>query len=883
MLRVLLILLCCLLGGCASVAHWLPWAGSDQPVDGHRRLGTNVVPTAYELDVTIDPVAGVFSGRVRIDVMVASETRTIQMHGGDLSLSSVAIETQKGLLGADVKRGTNGALTLAMGAPLSKGKAAIQIAFAGQLSEQPSGLYRVEEDARWYAFTQFEPLAARTSFPCFDQPEFKTPYRVRLRVPKEMVALANAREVERRIEFGKRVFEFAETRPLPTYLVAFAVGDFDLVEAPDDAIPGTPLRVVTTKGKGRLASYALERTPVIHRALSTYFDAGHPFDKLDLVAVPNFSAGAMENVGLVTFRETLLLLDGQRAPANRKLWSQSVLAHELAHMWFGNSVTMTWWDDLWLNEAFATWMGTRIVQEIDPGLQADLQRIAGTAYLMRLDSQASTRAIRQPIVHGGDIQNAFDGITYGKGAAVLRMIEAWLGPEQFREGVRTYLRKHAYSGATTADLFTALEAASNKPVGETVRRFLDQPGAPLISMALTCTPGGNARLSLSQSRALPASSTASAGEPWTVPVCIRYGMGDQVYRQCTLLTGPDSQLQLEHPGCPSWLHGNADQNGYYQWVIEENYLQRLTGDAYTQLTPAERAALPGMLLTLLESERISLSAYMDGLTALATKTEQVVLQGVVNGIRRLHHVAVNHETRDAFAAWVRALLAPHVARIGFTAQEKETVDDALLRTRIVLPLAYMGRDAALRARATTLTMQYLKQPGSVSPKVLAQVLPAAAWAGNLELWTRLREALATTRDPVTRVALVGALGSFEDPDILERSLDLLLSGELKAQDFRSLGRGIDDRTRDRAWMWMTRNYDALIAIMGENYRSHLPWMGNGFCTEADRERVERFFSPESRRPAGTNRNLGLVTENVSRCSRLRGHVRPRLATWLNAR
>ena len=351
------------------------------------------------------------------------------------------------------------------------------VSFDGQLSEIPNGLYRVKDGDRWYAFTQFEPLAARTSFPCFDQPEFKTPYRIKLRVPSGMIALSNSQETGRRKEHGRVVFEFAETRALPTYLVAFAIGDFDVVSAPEGAIPGVPLRVITTKGKGGLAQYALERTPVIHKALSEYFGSGHPFDKLDLVAVPNFAAGAMENVGLVTFRETLLLLDGESAPANRKLWSQSVIAHELAHMWFGNLVTMAWWDDLWLNEAFATWMGTRIVQEVDPGLQADLERVAGTAHIMRLDSQVNTRAVRQKIRHGGDVQNAFDGITYGKGAAVLRMIESWLGPEAFRAGVREYLKAHAYGNAKTSDLLLALGAAEESAGGATVKCRCVESGA----------------------------------------------------------------------------------------------------------------------------------------------------------------------------------------------------------------------------------------------------------------------------------------------------------------------------------------------------------------------------------------------------------------------
>ncbi len=871
------------LAGCATVGQWVPWIGVGPTVDGNQRLGTSVTPLHYDLDLSIDPSAGTFSGRVKIQVALDAEHRLIQMHAGRFSLSSVAIDTANGMIGADVVRGENGGLTLKPNTPLLAGEAAVVVSFDGQLSEIPNGLYRVKDGDRWYAFTQFEPLAARTSFPCFDQPEFKTPYRIKLRVPSGMIALSNSQETGRRKEHGRVVFEFAETRALPTYLVAFAIGDFDVVSAPEGAIPGVPLRVITTKGKGGLAQYALERTPVIHKALSEYFGSGHPFDKLDLVAVPNFAAGAMENVGLVTFRETLLLLDGESAPANRKLWSQSVIAHELAHMWFGNLVTMAWWDDLWLNEAFATWMGTRIVQEVDPGLQADLERVAGTAHIMRLDSQVNTRAVRQKIRHGGDVQNAFDGITYGKGAAVLRMIESWLGPEAFRAGVREYLKAHAYGNAKTSDLLLALGAAADKPVAETIGRFLDQPGTPMVNMKLTCREGQGASLSMAQSRALPAESAAVSGEPWMVPVCVRYGISGEAHRQCFLVDGPEVEVTLQVHGCPDWFHGNADQRGYYQWLVDAGYMQSLVGPAYVHLTPSERAALPGMLLTLLESEAIGLAQYMDGLTALAEHKDRVVVRGVVSGISRLHHVAVTHANRDEFAGWVRDLLSAHVKRVGLDPNPNEPVDHKLLRSSIVTPLAYMGRDRALRDRAKRMASGFLTESSSVPTEVLPQVLPAAAWDGDIEYWEKLRAAVSEERDPVTRVALVGALGSFEDPEILSRSLDLLLSGELRAQDFRSLGRGIDDRTRDRAWMWMTRNYDDLVAIVGDDYRPFLPWMGNGFCTEADRERVERFFAESSRSPAGTDRNLGLVVENILRCSRLRRSVGPHLSTWLKSR
>ncbi|MCA9539519.1 MAG: M1 family peptidase, partial [Myxococcales bacterium] len=533
--------------------------------DGHRRLDHAVVPLRYDLDLTVDPAEAAYAGQAQIAVRLEAARAVVELHGRDLDVDSVTAAVGAAERKGRAVQGPNGGLALVFAEPLPAGEVTLKLSFRARLPEVPNGLYRVKEGGLWYAFTQFEPMYARQAFPCFDQPEFKTPYRVTLRVPQGQLALANSPEQSRRDELGLTVFEFAETKPLPTYLVAFAVGEFDVVEAPADAIPNLPLRLVATKGKGRLAKYALERAPVIHKALSDYFGTPHPFAKLDLVAVPNFAAGAMENVGLITFRETLLLLDEASAPANHKMWSQSVIAHEMAHMWFGNEVTLAWWDDLWLNEAFATWTAAWVVASVDPELEMDLERVAGTAWVMDLDAQAHTRSIRQPIAHGGDVHNAFDGITYGKGAAVLRMLESWIGRETFRDGVRAYLAAHAYGTATTSDLLEALARQSGKPVAETAKWFLDQPGTPLVQIDVLCTEGGPATLGLSQRRALPAGSTAPQGEPWHVPMCVRYGIGEEVHRECFLLEGKQQTVALHAPGCPAWLSGNDDQRGYYQW------------------------------------------------------------------------------------------------------------------------------------------------------------------------------------------------------------------------------------------------------------------------------------------------------------------------------
>lgn len=842
--------------------------------DGDIRLDRSAIPQRYRIDLTIDPRATTTAGTVSIDVRLAEPRATIQMHGEDLKITGVEARIGEETRSGRAVSGPNGGLGVVFVEPLPAGDVTLTFRFEGQLPEVPTGLYRVRDGEGWYAFTQFQPLSARRVFPCFDQPDFKAPFETTLRVPGDMLALANSRQVSK-VEGGETTaYTFAETRPLPTYLVAFAVGDFDVVEAPEDAIPGVPFRIIATKGKGKLAEYALERTPIIHAALSEYFGGPHPFDKLDMVAVPNFAAGAMENVGLVTYRETLLLLDEDTAPANRKMWSQSVIAHELAHMWFGNMVTLAWWDDLWLNEAFATWMAAKIVHQVDPALEMNLERVAGTAFVMDLDAQKHARAIRQPIADGGDIGNAFDGITYGKGAAVLRMLESWAGIDPFRDGVRAYIEAHAYGTGTTADLMGALEKATGKPVSETARMFLDQPGTPLVTLKVACDGESPATLAMSQQRSLPAGSEAAQGKPWTVPMCVRYAIGEGVHRECFELDGASSTRTLKHAGCPAWLHGNDDQRGYYQWKSTPEGMLALAGEHYEALTPPERVALPGMYRTLLEAGEMPIATYLDALNLLARRTQRLVIEGVVDGLARIYEAAVVHDPtlHGPFAERVHAAIGPHVGRIGPLPKPEESVSVRLLRPRLVTPLAYIGRDQKLRALAREQVDALLADPDALTGEVASLVLPIAAWDGDAELWTALRTALETAPDPIKRVAIVSALGSFQDPTLATRTMDLILDGTLPAQDLRTLLRGVGHGTRDAVWMWMTRNYDALAERMGDDYRARFPWVGNGFCTEQDAKRVADFFDDPGRAPNGTARNLGLVLENIRRCARLRATI-----------
>lgn len=848
--------------------------------DGNARLDRRVVPTAYQLDLRIDPAANTVKGTSEIRITLAEPSTRIVLHAQGLDLAPPTVrsagQTQTGV----IVPGENGAITLVFETPVRAGSATLSFAWTGSLGAKPEGLYRVKEGDDWYAFTQFQPLAARTVFPCFDQPEFKTPYRTRLTVRAGQFGLSNSRETDRTDADGWATYTFAETAPLPTYLVAFAVGPFDIAAAPPDALGDVPLRVVTTRGKGVLAKYALERTPLIHTALLRYFGRPHGFDKLDLVAVPNFAAGAMENVGLVTFREALLLLDGEKAPPRRRMWAQIVIAHELAHMWFGNLVTLAWWDDLWLNEAFATWMATRVVAEVDPGLEVGLEQVSNARWVMNLDSTVDARAIRQPIAHGGDINNAFDGITYGKGAAVLRMVEAWLGDAAFQKGVQAYMGRHAGGSAVTADLLSALDAASGKDVTGLLATFLDQPGVPLVTARVDCAAK---QLELSQTRYLPADSAAKRDARWQVPVCVRLGTGEGSTIRCERLSDATQRFPLET--CPAWIHPNADNRGYYLWrlIDQKGPVDLRAAFAKAKLSDAERAALPGLLWAMVDANALPVATFLDMHGLLLTDPHRVVVEGALAGLARIDAIAVDDAARPAWGAWLRARLKPHFDRLGTIDRSDDTTADRLLRRRIVSALVHLGQDASLEAQAREVARRFLADPASVPQAQVSRALPIAAAKGDAVLWTALRDALTAEPAPIIRAAVVQALASFDDPALYAKTLGLLLDGTLRAQDFRSVLRGADRHTRAAAWTWMTTNYAAIVERIGQSVATRLPFVAAGACTVAERDAAAAFFADPAHAPEGTAKNLGVVLEGISACVRLRAATQAPLRAWLTAR
>src|SRR5436305_1502151 len=477
------------------------------------RLPQSVIPSHYTISIEPNFANDTFRGEETIDVDVKEPVTSIVLHAVQLHIASASVAGMTATPGAET---ADEMISLALPKPLPAGPASIRIAFDGKLVRQLRGLYLGRLKDRKYALSQFEATDARRAFPCFDEPAMKATFDVTLVAHGSETAISNGRAVsETKLAGGARAIRFATTPRMSTYLVALLVGDFQCIEG---GVDGIPIRVCAPPGKEQLGHFALKAAEESVGFYDRYYGIKYPFGKLDLVGVPDFEAGAMENAGAVTFRETALLVDERTSSAAAKRRVAETVAHEIAHMWFGELVTMKWWNDIWLNEGFATFMSDKPLEPWQPAWKLEQGAVRGSRNAIALDSQRSTRAIRTNAETSAAINELFDGIAYGKTAAVLRMVEHWLGEAAFREGIQAYLRKYSYGNAAAEDLWSTLAAASKKPVDEVMATFVIQPGAPLVHASETCV-GGERNVSLTQERMQLRASTSA--ETWSIPLCER--------------------------------------------------------------------------------------------------------------------------------------------------------------------------------------------------------------------------------------------------------------------------------------------------------------------------------------------------------------------------
>ncbi len=858
-------------------------AGAAGPPTG--RLPRDVVPLHYALHLTIDPAAVGFRGEVRIRVRLAEPTPTIWLHARDLEIEAAVLSrvgrADEALAPAIVHE--SGVLRLDAQVPLAAGEATLRLGFAGAFGSGLDGTYRVRVGGDAYVMTQMEPLAARKSFPCFDEPAFKTPWDVTLVAPAGHVAVANARALgSRELDDGRVEHRFATTAPLPSYLIAYAVGPWDRVTAAP--VPPTPQRSrplplsgLAARGRGPALALARAETARLLTALEAWFGLPYPFDKLDLLAAPDFAFGAMENAGLISYRESLLLLDEDAPTAVRQAFLV-VHLHELAHQWFGNSVTMPWWDDLWLNEAFATWLSGKLGARLEPGHGLPLREREALQRVMREDGLESARRIAEPIRDYRDVASAFDGITYRKGAAVLGMFEAFLGAERFRAGVQRYLRTHAGGNATTDDLLAALAADSADPAGLTAafRSFLDQPGVPLVSLGLECRAGA-AWLVGEQRRFLPLGSRAAAGRVWGLPLCVR-GAGQT--SQCAMVRAPQFAFPLQGAACDDWLMPNAGADGYYRFRLAPEARARLDR-AFDELSAPEQLAVADGLAAEFDAGSLSLPEALAAAERLAASSHWPVAAAPLPILRFLREQLAGPSGRAALEARIRRLYRPRLAALGLDESADEPDEKRLERQELVEVLA-RAKDRRLRgeliARARAVVEEGSLEARRLAANQRAGVLWVLAQDGSDAEFEAIVRALGHERDAQLRRELLRALGAATAPARASRARALALDPAVRAGEVLALLGSHFDRERNRAEgrAWLLAHQDALFERLPALHAASLPaHFAEGACSEAEARAVDAHFRERVAKLEGGPRALAKLGERIRLCAALRAHHRSR--------
>ncbi|WP_434027374.1 M1 family metallopeptidase [[Pseudomonas] boreopolis] len=851
------------------------------------RLPEWAVPEHYTLDLKIDPDQRDFGGTTTIRIRLERASDHLWLHGKELSVAKATVAPAGGepfpvrYMQADAQAGV---ARIEFGRELQPQELTLAITYTAPLNQQLQGLYQVRHQGHAYAMTQMEPISARYAFPGFDEPSLKTPFDIRLTVPEGEQALANTRAVSS-VPDGKgwKTVTFAPTLPLPTYLVAYGVGPWDVVDAP--AMPptpqrdrATPLRGVTALGQGGRIQQALAQTPAIIATLEDYYGFGYPFDKLDLVAAPDFSAGAMENPGFVTFRDWLLLLD-EGSPQRNVKGSFNVTAHELAHQWTGDTVTMAWWDDLWLNEAFATWMQQKITMKLRPEYRADLDRIAGAQRAMDNDSLVSARKIRQPITGNGDIETAFDGITYQKGAAVLAMFESFVGQDAFRTGMRRYIRDHRFGNATADDLVDAIAAAAGKDAAfkAAFRSFLDQPGVPYLQAGLEAAPQG-AVLRLQQQRYLPLGSGGDPARRWGVPVCVKYGTAQGVRRACEMISGADGSIVLEGGGEDSWVLPNADGAGYYRFSLPKAQLAAL-GRHVNALNDAERLAYADAIDAAFRRGDADTADVLAAMKQLASAPAEPVATALVDRFGWIWRVLARDDAQretlrraatDAFGARLQAL--------GYQRRANDSADDVALRSVLANLLGVDLRVPAVRRELLAQGDAVLAGKdggldfGAADPDLLGSVLAVAVQERGAPAVDRLAAALRTHGEPAQRNAMIAALSAVRDPALLRQVRDFALTDAIKVGEMSQLlmGGHAEQEGHASMWDWYVAHFDRIVARSGSFDGGRLPALAAaGGCDAAEADRLEAFFRPRLGELSGADRGLAQMAESIRLCSALK--------------
>ena len=781
------------------------------------RLPTNVVPERYEIKLAPDLSAAKFTGEERIVVQVLEPVQQVVVNAAELDFQAVSIKGPGGkLTSANVSVDSeNEQATFDFPDSLSPGRWELLISFSGVLNDKLHGFYRstykdVSGRDKTLASTQFESTDARRAFPCWDEPAFKAVFQVTLVVDENLSAISNTRSI--RLTplpgTGKKEVVFADSIKMSTYLVAFIVGEFEGTEPV--MVGSAPLRVWAVPGKGHLGKFGLQVGSFSLSFFSRYYDIPYPGDKLDLIAIPDFASGAMENLGAITFRETALLVDEEKATRSELERVADVVSHENAHMWFGDLVTMKWWNGLWLNEAFATFMEMLAVDAWKPEWRRWDSFTVSRAAAMQVDGLKSTRPIEFPVERPEEAAGMFDVLTYEKGASVLRMLEQYLGDDSFRDGIRLYLRRHAYANAETTDLWDALEESTHQPARALMDSWIFQAGYPLLSVE----KDGH-RLVLSQRLFRYLQDGDVPDRKFHVPIFLRIGTKQGMVNQTVLLT--DQELHIQLPEDLDWVVANAGGHGFYRVRYNSELMAAVKRELRSNLLPVERFNLVNDTWATTLAGLASLTDYLDLIDLLRDETDLNVWTTVIISSHHLHRILDDVQER-LFQERIRAVFNPALQRLTWSPREGETELERQLRGELINALGTVGEDKACQERARELYAQYEKDPASVERNLIPALVSIVAHTGTVADYEKFYARFKTAQTPQEETRYLFALGSFRRPELIDRTLQMTISGEVRTQNAPYVMRGIllNKDAREKAWSFMKAHWEEMLRRYPDN-------------------------------------------------------------------
>lgn len=838
------------------------------------KLGDLAIPLHYDIHLTVDPNSNTFEGQSDITVDLTKESKHIWLHGKSLEVSSASVITgDNEILKAQYEEVLpSGVAKVSFPQRLLPGTITLKFKYRAEYGQTGGGLFKMEENGQTYVASQFQTIHARRVFPGFDEPRFKPTFTVSLTTPEGMTAVTNSPVKSRMKHDGMVTHQFFTSAPMPTYLVAFMVGPYDIAQLeniPPNSVrdKSIRLRALVAEGKESKAEYALKNTDAILSWLEEYFGSPYPYQKIDLIAPPGSLGFAMENPGALLYDEYLLLLD-ENSPLFQKGSYAIYHSHELAHMWFGNLVTPKWWDDLWLNESFATWMAYKSAQQFWP--EGDFSRavLGGSLYAMSKDSLANTQSVKQPVDSNEAISYALDGeITYSKGAGILRMLENLIGERDFKLGIREHMRRFKQSTADSDDFIKSLLSISEQQdIDDIFHSFITLPGVPLVEADLRCSKGEMPSVALKQSRYTPMGSELSDNQLWTIPVCITDGH----FQTCTIMTEKDKVVKLETQQCPSYIHANAN-GGYYRFSLTQQGWESLITHA-DSLSAEQALVMADSLDASLRNGTVSAAVWLSGILALSSHQSWDVVESALNKFESMLSDALSTEHMDKASALSYAVFKPVYSSFS----SKDSTGAIMLSEKLQEHLLQFSKDSALRLPLVQKAEGIAARENedvilSLDVKERKNILTVGVEDLGSPFFKLLDHRMEKYKDPALKANIVAALANTTDLTLANQLLDGIVGGKYEDYGPTILEIQLSQKqTRENAYAWLKRNAGKVLNLIPDSARGRaFPPIVSDLCSKDRARDWEQFILSRKDNMPGYERSLGQTLEKIRLCAALK--------------